>query len=263
MPVLRGISFALRRGEILGLIGESGCGKSLTAAALVGLLPSGAQRISGQIRLDGEAADLTELSPSAWRRVRGRRVAMVFQEAGRSLNPSLTLGFQLAEVLRAHRGLPRRAVREAAVELLERVAMPDPVRRLASYPHQLSGGQSQRAQLAIALAGEPEVLLADEPTTSLDVTLQAQMLDLLDGLRRDFGLSILLITHDLGVVAQSCDRVAVMYAGRIVEKASVTTLFEHPAHPYTQALLAAFPRLGGGRRGVVRHPENSAAKEEG
>ncbi|HEX9731546.1 MAG TPA: ABC transporter ATP-binding protein [Thermoanaerobaculia bacterium] len=242
VPVLRDVSLRLRRGECLGLVGESGCGKSLTALAILGLLPPGGTYLAGRIELAG-VGDLRTLPPRAWRRARGRRIAAVFQEPMSCLNPVLTIGFQIAEVLRLHRRLSRRAARRAARELLERVAMPDPEHRLKSYPHELSGGQQQRALIALALASEPELLLADEPTTALDVTVQAQILELLRSLRRELGLTMLLITHDLGVVAQCCERVAVMYAGQVVEEAPAATLFDSPAHPYTRALLAAVPRL--------------------
>ena len=245
IPVLRGVTFEVRRGEVFALVGESGSGKSLTALALMGLLPAGALRRGGRIELAG-AGELDALGKAERRALRGRRMAMIFQEPASALNPVLSIGFQIIEVLRLHRGLDRRAARHEATRLLERVAMPDAEARLGAYPHQLSGGQQQRAMIAMALAGEPDLLLADEPTTALDVTVQAQVLDLLLDLRRDLGLSVLLITHDLGVVAEWSDRVGVMYAGEVVEQAPVEPLFESPSHPYTRALLRALPRLGAG-----------------
>ena len=258
--VVRGVGFEVRRGEILGVVGESGCGKTLTALAVLGLLPAAATVTGGRIVLDGEG-DLLALGRRQRRLIRGRRVAMVFQEPTSALNPRLSLGFQIGEALRARQGLSRRVARRHARRLLELVAMPDPERRLNSYPHQLSGGQLQRAMIAMALASKPDVLLADEPTTALDVTIQAQVLDLLLDLRRRLGLTVVLITHDLGVVAQCCDRVVVMYAGEVVEAAAVGDLFERPSHPYTQALLASVPRLDGatvsfeGIPGRVPEPE--------
>ena len=242
--VLRRVAFELRRGEILGLVGESGCGKTLTALAILGLLPAAATVTGGRVMLDGEG-DLLALDRRRRRQIRGRRMAMVFQEPMSALNPMLSLGFQIGEVLRVHRGMSRRQSLQQARYLLELVAMPDPERRLSSYPHQLSGGQLQRAMIALALASEPDLLLADEPTTALDVTVQAQVLELLLSLQRRLDLTVLLITHDLGVVAQCCDRVVVMYAGEMVEEASVGALFERPAHPYSRALLASVPRLDG------------------
>ncbi|MBP9144324.1 MAG: ABC transporter ATP-binding protein [Thermoanaerobaculia bacterium] len=250
--VVRGASFAVQRGEIVGLVGESGSGKSLTALAILGLVPPPGRVTGGRILLDGR--NLLELDERAMRAVRGGRIGLVFQEPMAALNPVLTLETQICEAIRAHRkngedGSPgarisARAARARALELLELLAIPDPARRLSDYPHQLSGGQRQRAMLAIALAAGPELLIADEPTTALDVTLQAQVLELLERLRRELGLAILLITHDLAVVAESCDRVLVMYAGEIVEAATAEQLFAQPAHPYTRALLASIPVLG-------------------
>jgi peptide/nickel transport system ATP-binding protein len=242
VEVVRRVSFAVERGEVVGLVGESGSGKSLTALAVLGLVPAPGFISSGRLLFAGE--DLLALGEKGLRGVRGRRIAMVFQEPVAALNPVLTVGFQIAEVVRLHHGAGGREARRRAVELLDMVAMPAAARRLDDYPHQLSGGQCQRVMLAMALAGQPELLLADEPTTALDVTIQAEILALLERLRRQLGLAILLITHDLGVAAESCDRVVVMYAGEVVEEAPVGDLFAAPAHPYTRALLAASPRLG-------------------
>jgi ABC-type dipeptide/oligopeptide/nickel transport system ATPase component len=241
--VVRGVSFDVQPGEILGLVGESGSGKSLTALSLVGLAPANA-RIGGSAHLAGEG-DLLSLPPERLRRIRGGRIGFVFQEPMTALNPLLSVGFQIGEVVRAHRRVSRREARAEAIRRLEQVAVPEAGRRLDDLPHHLSGGQRQRVLLALALAGEPDLLLADEPTTSLDLTLQAQMLDLLLRLRDETGLALLLITHDLGVVAETCDRVAVMYAGEIVESAAVEPLFRDPVHPYTRALLANLALRGG------------------
>jgi peptide/nickel transport system ATP-binding protein len=252
-PVVRGAAFDVGRGEVVGLVGESGSGKTLTALALLGLVPPPGRVTAGSARLapaarsaPRAAADLLRLDPRGLRAVRGGRIGLVFQEPATAFNPVYSIGFQIAEAVRAHRRLSRREAREEAARLLDRVALADARRRLDDYPHQLSGGQRQRAMIAMALAGGPDLLLADEPTTALDVTLQAQILELLDELRRDLGLAVLLITHDLGVVAETCDRVVVMHAGRVVETAAVDDLFDAPGHPYTRELLAAMPRLGGG-----------------
>ncbi|MGD2115518.1 MAG: ABC transporter ATP-binding protein [Acidobacteriota bacterium] len=237
VPVVREISFRLESGEILGLVGESGAGKSLSAYAMTGLLPPGVQVSAGRVLLDG--ADLLTLGESALRRIRGRRIAMVFQDPAAALNPTFNVGFQVAEAIRAHRRISRREARREVVRLLERVALPDARRRLHAYPHQLSGGQKQRVVLAMALACRPDVLLADEPTTALDVTTQAQILDLLEDLRRELGLAVLLITHDLPVVAETCDRVLVLHDGAIVERGTVEEVFVAPSHPHTRELVAA------------------------
>jgi peptide/nickel transport system ATP-binding protein len=242
VPVVREVSFAVGRGEMVGLVGESGAGKSVAALAVLGLVPPPGRVLGGRVALDGE--ELTGRPPRALRRVRGGRIAMVFQDPSTALDPVFTIGYQIAEAVRAHRGLRGAAARCEAVRLLELVAVPDAHRRLGSYPHQLSGGQLQRAMIAMALAGRPELLIADEPTTALDVTVQAQILELLERLRGELGLAVLLITHDLAVVAESCDRVVVLYAGRVVEEAAAEALFSRPGHPYTRALLAALPRLG-------------------
>jgi ABC-type dipeptide/oligopeptide/nickel transport system ATPase component len=249
-PVVRGVAFDIGRGEVVGLVGESGSGKTLTALSLLGLVPppgrvtAGGARLAGRSGSSGSAAvDLLRLDARGMRAVRGARIGLIFQEPATAFNPVYTIGFQVAEAVRAHRQVSRRDARDEAARLLDRVALADARRRLDDYPHQLSGGQRQRAMIAMALAGGPDLLLADEPTTALDVTLQAQILELLDELRRDLGLAVLLITHDLGVVAGSCDRVVVMHAGRVVETAAVGELFRAPAHPYTRELLAALPHL--------------------
>jgi oligopeptide transport system ATP-binding protein len=235
-----GVSFAVGRGEILGIVGESGCGKSATSLSILGLLPRSA-RVSGEVSLDGK--DLVGAPEATLRSVRGRRVAMIFQDPMTSLNPYLRIGEQLTEVTRIHLGLSRAAASERAAALLDRVGIPDATARLLSYPHELSGGMRQRVMIAMALSADPELVIADEPTTALDVTIQAQILALFEDLRRERGLSLILITHDLGVVAGLCDRVLVMYAGRIVESAPASELFRRPLHPYTLALLRSMPTL--------------------
>ncbi|MEY2953517.1 MAG: hypothetical protein RLZZ401_1604 [Pseudomonadota bacterium] len=237
---VRGVSFALGQGETLGLVGESGCGKSLTALALMGLLPEGAQT-SGQIQLHGQ--DLTQLSEQAWRKVRGRQLAMVFQEPMTALNPLHTVGHQVAEPLRLHKGLARAAARQEARRLLDRVGIADAGRRLDAYPHQFSGGQRQRITLAMALACGPELLIADEPTTALDVTVASQILQLLRELIEERGMGLLLISHDLGVIAQNTARMLVMYGGTVVEQGSTREVFTQRRHPYTQGLFASRPHL--------------------
>jgi oligopeptide/dipeptide ABC transporter ATP-binding protein len=232
------------KGELLALVGESGCGKSLTSLALLRLVPPpGVIAPGSAIRLDG--TDLLTLDAAALRRVRGRRIAMIFQDPMTSLNPVFTVAEQIVESVRAHRTLSKPEARARARELLQEVGIPDPVARLDQYPHQLSGGMRQRVMIAIALASEPELLVADEPTTALDVTVQAQILEVLDRLRTARGMAVLLITHDLGIVAGRADRVAVMYAGRLVEEAPTPALFARPSHPYTRGLLASVPRLTG------------------
>jgi oligopeptide/dipeptide ABC transporter ATP-binding protein len=237
-----GISFTLKAGETLGLVGESGSGKTLTSLAILGLQPQPAARITGgQILLRGE--DLLKKTPAELQHYRGRRIAMVLQDPMTALNPVFSIGRQLYEPLQLHRHLSGRTLREQAVELLRLLQIPSPEERLKSYPHQLSGGMRQRVVGAIALSCNPEILIADEPTTSLDVTVQAHYLALLNGIQKKIGTAILFITHDLGVVARMCDHVAVMYAGRIVETAPARTIFEEPSHPYTEALLRSLPDL--------------------
>jgi peptide/nickel transport system ATP-binding protein len=237
-----GVSFRLDRGETLGIVGESGCGKSVTALSILGLIPKGAGRIvGGSIVFDGQ--ELTGLDDEALRALRGHRIAMIFQEPMTSLNPVLTIGVQIAENVVRHRGAGWTAAMARAVEMLRLVRVPDPERRVHDYPHQLSGGMRQRVMIAIALSCDPEVLIADEPTTALDVTIQAQILDLMLELKEKTGTAIVMITHDLGVVAETTQRVLVMYAGRKVEEAAVGELFARPLHPYTRGLMRARPRL--------------------
>ncbi|GAB4186204.1 MAG: ABC transporter ATP-binding protein [Thalassobaculales bacterium] len=237
-----GVSFTLAKGETLGIVGESGCGKSVTALSVMGLIPRDLGRVvDGSIRLGGQ--ELVGLGEPAMKAIRGQRLAMIFQEPMTSLNPVLTIGTQIAENVVRHRGVSWQAGLERAREMLELVRIPDARRRLGEYPHQLSGGMRQRVMIAIALSCDPEVLIADEPTTALDVTIQAQILELMLDLKEKLGTAIVLITHDLGVVAETCQRVIVMYAGRKVEEASVADLFARPLHPYTRGLMAARPRL--------------------
>ncbi|HEY6714947.1 MAG TPA: ABC transporter ATP-binding protein [Reyranella sp.] len=237
-----GVSFELARGETLGIVGESGCGKSVTALSILRLIPSETGRIaSGSIRFEGE--ELTVLGEEAMKRLRGHRISMIFQEPMTSLNPVLTVGTQIAENVVRHLGVSWRLARDRAGEMLDLVRIADSRRRLDEYPHQLSGGMRQRVMIAMALSCDPQVLIADEPTTALDVTIQAQILDLMLELKEKTGTAIVLITHDLGVVAETTQRVVVMYAGRKVEEAPVEVLFEEPLHPYTRGLMRAIPRL--------------------
>jgi peptide/nickel transport system ATP-binding protein len=236
------VSFAIEEGEILGIVGESGSGKSVTALTIMGLLPRPPARVAGgEVRFGGEV--LTRLSDARLQRIRGSGIAMVFQEPMTSLNPVFTIGEQLMETLRAHERLAPRRQRERALEMLERVGIPSAAKRLGDYPHQLSGGQRQRVMIAMALACQPRLLIADEPTTALDVTIQAQILDLLMDLRDELGMAMMIITHNMGVIAQTADRVLVMYAGRVVEEAKVERLFDRPLHPYTRGLLDCVPSL--------------------
>jgi oligopeptide/dipeptide ABC transporter ATP-binding protein len=236
-----GVSFRLERGELLGLVGESGCGKSVTAMSLMRLVSPPGKIVGGEVLFEGE--DLLRLSESKMRAIRGDDIAMIFQDPMTSLNPVFKVGEQIAEALRLHRGMNRAQARAAAVAAMREVSIPDPERRADDYPHQLSGGMRQRVMIAMALACDPKLLIADEPTTALDVTIQAQILELLNELRRTRELAVLLITHDLGVVAEVADRVAVMYTGRIVEQSPVRELFARPKHPYTEGLLRSVPKL--------------------
>src|SRR5215211_2402663 len=237
-----GVSFYLDRGELLGLVGESGCGKSMTALSIMRLISPPGKIVNGEILFDGK--DLLKLSDSEMREMRGDDIAMIFQDPMTSLNPVFTVGEQIAEALRLHRKLSRKEARQATIEAMREVAIPDPARRVDDYPHQLSGGMRQRVMIAMALACNPKLLIADEPTTALDVTIQAQILELMTGLNRDLGTAIILITHDLGVVAEVCKRVIVMYAGRIVEQGAAKDLFANPQHPYTMGLLRSIPTVG-------------------
>jgi len=236
-----GVNFYLDRGELLGLVGESGCGKSMTALSIMRLIAPPGKIVAGEVLF--EDRNLFKLSAAEMREVRGNDIAMIFQDPMSSLNPVFTVGEQIAEALRLHRRLSRKAARAAAVEAMREVAIPDPALRADDYPHQLSGGMRQRVMIAMALACDPKLLIADEPTTALDVTIQAQVLELLNNLRRTRELAVLLITHDLGVVAEVADRVAVMYTGKIVEESPVAALFARPKHPYTEGLLRSVPKL--------------------
>ncbi|HEY4068774.1 MAG TPA: ABC transporter ATP-binding protein [Burkholderiaceae bacterium] len=236
-----GVSYTVRAGQTLGVVGESGCGKSVTALSIMRLLATPPARIHGAVRLRG--TDLLGLSEREMRRVRGNRLSMIFQEPMTSLNPVRTIGRQIAETVQVHQGLGRAQALQRAAEMLRVVQIPEPERRVHEYPHQLSGGMRQRVMIALALACNPEVLIADEPTTALDVTIQAQILELIRRLQQQLGMGVVMITHDLGVVAESCDRVVVMYAGRKVEEADVLELFDRPLHPYTRALMASMPAM--------------------
>jgi peptide/nickel transport system ATP-binding protein len=241
---VQGISFHIDAGETVALVGESGCGKSVTAFALMRLLPPTAAILRGRVMFEG--ADLVAASPRVMRAVRGKRISLILQEPMTALNPVLTVGAQIGEVLRRHETLSRAAVRRRVVELLDLVGIPEPQRRVNEFPHNFSGGMRQRVMIAVAVACQPRLIVADEPTTALDVTIQAQVLDLLDSLRKQLGMAMLLITHDLGVVAQWADRAMVMYAGRIVEQASVRPFFRAPRHPYARGLLGASVGQAGG-----------------
>ena len=239
---VNGVSLEVYAGETLCIVGESGCGKSVTAMTILGLLPSPPARIeSGEILFQG--TDLLKLDEQDMQAIRGNEISMIFQEPMTSLNPVLTIGRQISEVISLHQGVSDRVARDRAIEMLDRVRVPDAHQRVTEYPHQLSGGMRQRAMIAMALSCNPKILIADEPSTALDVTIQAQILDLMRELRDDFGTSIILITHDLGVVAEMGERVLVMYAGRKVEEASVEELFHYPLHPYSEGLMTSIPRL--------------------
>jgi peptide/nickel transport system ATP-binding protein len=253
-----GVSFAVGPGETVGLVGESGCGKSVTSLAIMGLLPRRGVSVSGSVRLEGQ--ELIRSSDTTLRKLRGAHMAMVFQDPLSSLNPTVQIGTQVTEVLLEHRDMSKAEAKAEAVELLDRVGIPDPARRLKEYPHQLSGGMRQRALIAMALACSPRLLIADEPTTALDVTIQAQILELLKELVVDTGTALVMITHDLGVVAGLCDRVHVMYSGKIIETADRHELFARPRQPYTGGLLASVPRLDAGR-GTPLTPIRGSARD--
>ena len=254
---VEGVSFRINAGETLGIVGESGCGKSVTAMSILRLIQEPPGKIAGSIRFDGR--DLLALSEPEMQTIRGNAISMIFQEPMTSLNPVLTVGHQIGETLRLHQGMNARQAEQRAIEMLILVGIPAPERRVREYPHQLSGGMRQRVMIAMALACNPKLLIADEPTTALDVTIQAQILDLMRDLKQRLGSAIMLITHDLGVVAEMAERVVVMYAGRKVEEATVNEIFARPLHPYTRGLLGAVPKLGsslhaGGRSRLAEIP---------
>lgn len=251
VKVLDGVSLTIGRGEAVGLVGESGSGKSVTWLAALGLLPQTAS-VSGSVKLEG--AEILGAVPSTLDKVRGGRIAMIFQDPASALNPVLTIRRQIGESLALHRGLSGASIPAEARRLLDLVGIPDAERRLSAYPHEFSGGQNQRVMIAMALAGNPDLLVADEPTTALDATIQAQVLELIWRVRRETGMAIVLISHDLGVVAENCDRVAVMYAGRIVEEAPAAVLFEDPRHPYALGLIGSLPPIDGPRRRLAAIP---------
>ncbi len=236
------INLKIKKGETLGLVGESGCGKSVTALSILRLIPSPPGKIvGGEIIFEGK--NLVDLTEKEMRKIRGRKISMIFQEPMTSLDPMFTIGDEIKEVIKLHQGLSKEESRKKTLELLKKVGMPDPGKRINEYPHELSGGMRQRAMIAMALSCNPTLLIADEPTTALDVTIQAQILKLIDKLKKEFGTSVMIITHDLGVIAETCENVAVMYAGNIVEHTNVKTLFSNPLHPYTKALMKSIPRL--------------------
>jgi oligopeptide/dipeptide ABC transporter ATP-binding protein len=257
------VSFSLREGETLGLVGESGSGKTTTCLSIVGLLPRGARIVSGRVVFEGE--DLVRKSHRELRRIRGRRIAMILQDPMASLNPLFTIFRQVAEPAFFHQQLRGRSLRERVQHLLRAVRIPSPEWRMREYPHQMSGGMRQRIVGAIALAGGPRLVIADEPTTNLDVTIQAQYLDLLKDIQRETGVALIFVTHNLGIVAKMCDRVAVMYAGRIVEQAPVRELFDTPRHPYTRALIGSVPKLGSKEPlySIAGQPPNPASLPSG
>jgi peptide/nickel transport system ATP-binding protein/oligopeptide transport system ATP-binding protein len=247
------VSFSLKEGEILGIVGESGSGKSVTALTIMGLLPTPPARIAaGKVLFQGQ--ELTRLSSREMQRIRGPGIAMIFQEPMTSLNPVFSIGDQIMETIKAHENLPAAALRKRAIDMLDKVGIPSAARRLDDYPHQMSGGQRQRVMIAIALACNPKLLIADEPTTALDVTIQAQILDLLMDLRDEFRMAIMIITHNMGVIAETADRVLVMYAGRVIEEAPVAQVFDHPIHPYTRGLLECVPSITEDRARLIAIP---------
>lgn len=247
-----GVDIVVKRGEVLGLVGESGCGKSVTSLSVIGLISQPGRVVDGEVLFDEE--DLLKLSEKRMMNIRGNRISMIFQQPQSSLNPVFRVGDQLSEVLRNHQDITKEEANKRVIELLTMVGIPEPESRAKSYPHEMSGGMAQRVMIAMALACLPELLIADEPTTALDVTIQAQILDLMRNLKSQMDTAIILITHDLGVVAEMCDRVNVMYAGRIVEEAPVEELFERPKHPYTDALIGSTPILGQAEKDLVTIP---------
>lgn len=242
VPAVDGVDFTLRKGETLSIVGESGCGKSVTSMSILHLLPPEGRIVDGTIRFKGR--DITHLPPDEMTKLRGKEIAMIFQEPMTSLNPVYTVGWQISEMIRQHEKVSKKEAREKAIEMLRLVNIPAPEKRVDEYPHELSGGMRQRVMIAMALACDPELLIADEPTTALDVTIQAQILDLMRHLKQTLNTSIMMITHDLGVVAEMSDYVLVMYAGMVMEYSDVNTLFAEPLHPYTQGLMKALPRMG-------------------
>ncbi|WBW49932.1 ABC transporter ATP-binding protein [Peptoniphilus equinus] len=257
LRAVNNVDLVLHSGEILGLVGESGSGKSLLMKSVLGILPQGAHVTGGHIMFEGK--DLATLSEKAFLSIRGRRIAMIFQDPMTALNPLRTIGYHVIEVLHRFRSLSGEAAKEVAVELLKDVGIPDPVKRLDQYPHEFSGGMRQRVMIALALAAKPDIIIADEPTTALDVTIQAQILDLLESIRRERGTSIILITHDLGVIASRCDRVAVMYGGRVLERGTVEDIFYEATQPYTQALLSAIARVDAEKTRLTPIPGSAPA----
>jgi peptide/nickel transport system ATP-binding protein/oligopeptide transport system ATP-binding protein len=253
ITAIEDVSFSLKEGEILGIVGESGSGKSVTALTIMGLLPQPPARIAaGKVMFQGQ--ELTKLSSREMQRIRGPGIAMIFQEPMTSLNPVFSIGDQIMETIRAHENLPAAALRKRAIDMLDKVGIPSAARRLDDYPHQMSGGQRQRVMIAIALACNPKLLIADEPTTALDVTIQAQILDLLMDLRDEFRMAIMIIKHNMGVIAETADRVLVMYAGRVIEEAPVARVFDHPIHPYTRGLLECVPSITEDRARLIAIP---------
>ncbi|MEY2690206.1 MAG: hypothetical protein RL375_4406 [Pseudomonadota bacterium] len=250
LRALDGVSFDIARGEVLGVVGESGAGKSLTGAAIIGLLEAPGRITAGEIRLGGDRID--HLDDTALRRIRGRRIGAIFQDPLTSLNPLYTVGRQLVETIRTHLPLDAPQARERALQLLRDTGIPAPEQRIDHYPHQFSGGMRQRVVIALALAGEPELIVADEPTTALDVSVQAQIIALLKRVCREHGAAVMLVTHDMGVIAETCDRVAVMYAGRVVEIGPVQQVIHHPAHPYTRGLMGAIPAMDSERERLLQ-----------
>jgi peptide/nickel transport system ATP-binding protein/oligopeptide transport system ATP-binding protein len=253
ITAIEDVSFSLKEGEILGIVGESGSGKSVTALTIMGLLPTPPARIAaGKVLFQGQ--ELTQLSSREMQRIRGPGIAMIFQEPMTSLNPVFSIGDQIMETIKAHENLPAAVLRKRAIDMLDKVGIPSAARRLDDYPHQMSGGQRQRVMIAIALACNPKLLIADEPTTALDVTIQAQILDLLMDLRDEFRMAIMIITHNMGVIAETADRVLVMYAGRVIEEAPVARVFDHPIHPYTRGLLECVPSITEDRARLIAIP---------